>query len=429
LSLRCHEVESRLDALYALGGGEGANRPGLSTAEEEAHELAASWMAEAGLEIERDPAGNTFGRLRGTDSNLGEVWVGSHLDTVPSGGRLDGALGVVAGIGALERLAELPRARTLAVVAFRDEEGWRFGRGFFGSRAVCGLIEREDLEARDREGTAVSEALRRLGLEPPAPGRATAHLPAFFVETHIEQGPVLAEAGAPLGVVDAITGMAGLRVVFSGPGGHAGTVPLAGRRDALAAAAAYMLALRDAARAEPGAVATVGECAVPGGAANVVPRAVELTIDARAPQRDSLDRLLGKTQRLAPLAAAKEGCEAAVERLYDYDPVPMAPRVRALLCDAVRRVSAEPVELTSGAGHDAGILAAAGVPSGLLFVCSGAGGASHSPAETTDTEAIALSIEVLAITLAKLAGAPYSGESQPARVRDHHNRYDAYGRA
>jgi beta-ureidopropionase / N-carbamoyl-L-amino-acid hydrolase len=107
----------------------------------------------------------------------------------------------------------------------------------------------------------------------------------------------------------------------------------------------------------------------------------------------------------------------------------MAPRVRALLCDAVRRVSAEPVELTSGAGHDAGILAAAGVPSGLLFVCSGAGGASHSPAETTDTEAIALSIEVLAITLAKLAGAPYSGESQPARVRDHHNRYDAYGRA
>jgi N-carbamoyl-L-amino-acid hydrolase len=173
----------------------------------------------------------------------------------------------------------------------------------------------------------------------------------------------------------------------------------------------------------------VGECAVPGAAANIIPRAVELTVDARAPRRGSLDRLLAEAQRLAPLAAAEEGCEAVVERLYDYDPVPMAPRVRTLLCDAVRRVSAEPVELTSGAGHDAGVLAAAGVPSGLLFVRSGAGGASHSPAETTDGEAIALCVEALALTLVGLASAPCSDGSQPARVRGHHNRYDAYGRA
>ena len=141
-----NELEARLDALYAIGAGEGANRPGLSAAEEDAHRLVADWMKAAGLDVDRDAAGNTFGRLRGADPARGEVWVGSHLDTVPGGGRFDGALGVVAAIDAVEQLRHARRARTVAVVAFRDEEGWRFGRGFFGSRAVCCQIGVAELE-------------------------------------------------------------------------------------------------------------------------------------------------------------------------------------------------------------------------------------------------------------------------------------------
>ncbi|HEX6700971.1 MAG TPA: M20/M25/M40 family metallo-hydrolase, partial [Gaiellaceae bacterium] len=183
-------VLERLDELYAIGGGEGANRVGYTPAEQEAHDLAAGWMEAAGLEVEVDSAGNLLGRLRGEPP---EVWVGSHLDTVPNGGRFDGALGVVAGLEAIERIG--PQRRGLAVVAFRDEE-----RGCFGSRA-----RREQRES----------------------------LPGTYLEVHIEQGPVLAGFGVPLGVVTDIVGIVRGELVFEGSAGHAGTTPMAVRDDAL----------------------------------------------------------------------------------------------------------------------------------------------------------------------------------------------------
>jgi acetylornithine deacetylase/succinyl-diaminopimelate desuccinylase-like protein len=336
-------VLERLDRLYAIGGGPGANRLGGSPEEDEAHELVAGWMREAGLEVEVDGAGNLFARLRGRRPELPEVWTGSHLDSVPRGGRFDGALGVVGGLEAVERLGQ--RERTLVVVAFRDEEG-STGPGCRGSRSLC-------------SGT----------LDP---------VPAAFVELHVEQGPQLEEAGAPLGVVTGIAATARAEVVFEGREGHAGTTPMPRRDDALVAAAELVLRLRDAAAAVDGAVATVGRFAVEPGASNVIPSRVALSVDVRAPDD---------------------------ERLEQVAAVAMAAAPRAALLDQLTARGLPAVELASGAGHDAGVLAAAGVPAAMLFVRSLNGGISHSPDEHSAAEDVELAVDVLASALDRLAAA------------------------
>jgi acetylornithine deacetylase/succinyl-diaminopimelate desuccinylase-like protein len=337
----------RLDELYAIGGGPGANRPAGSEGEDRAHDLAVGWLEAAGLEVERDAAGNLLGRLRGTRPELPEVWTGSHLDSVPEGGRLDGALGVVAAIEAVERIGR--QERTLAVVAFRGEEV-----GCIGSRART-----------DEIGA----------------------LPGAFLELHIEQGPRLERAGAPLAVVPSIVGYARGTVATRGRAGHAGTTPMEIRQDALVAAAGRVLAIRDAAESIPEAVATVGQLTVEPGAANVVPAAVSFTVDARAPDRERLDALV-----------AAIGFEPTLR----VEPVAMDAAVCAAVRAAIEELGQPVLELPSGAGHDAGILAAAGVPSAMLFVRSRNGGISHSPDEHSDDEDVLLAIDALELALRKL---------------------------
>jgi hydantoinase/carbamoylase family amidase len=287
-------------------------------------------MREAGLEPSVDEAGNLIGR-RGEP----RVWTGSHLDSVPNGGRFDGALGVVAGIEAAERL----RDAEVAVVAFRAEE-----TGPLGSK---GLSER----------------------------------PPGFVELHIEQGPRLERAGEPLGLVTGIAGQARGQVVFEGRADHAGTTPMYKRDDALVKAARFVLHVAESAR-EP-TVATVGAIEVEPNAVNVVPSRVSLAVDVRAPEAAQLDELV-----------AAIGFEPAVRR----EPVAMSGApfdvLSELLPDAPR--------LVSGAGHDEMVLAAAGVPTAMLFVRSLNGGASHSPEELSSAEDIALAIDVLTEALARL---------------------------
>jgi N-carbamoyl-L-amino-acid hydrolase len=337
----------RLDELYAIGGGPGANRPAGSAGEEEAHERAAGWLVEAGLEVERDAAGNLVGRLRGTRPELPEVWTGSHLDSVPGGGRLDGALGVVAGIEAAQRIG--PQERTLAVVAFRGEEV-----GCLGSRARVAEI---------------------------------GGLPGAFLELHIEQGPRLERAGAALAVVPSIVGYVRGTVTTVGRASHAGTTPMDVREDALVAAAERVLEVRDAAVGIRDAVATVGQLTVEPGAANVVPAASSFTVDARAPDRERLDALV-----------AAIGFEPALR----VEPVAMDAQVCAAVRAAIEELGQPVLELPSGAGHDAGILAAAGVPSAMLFVRSLNGGVSHSPDEHSADEDLALAVDALELALRKL---------------------------
>src|SRR5262245_60131444 len=325
--------------LYAIDGGPGANRPHPSAAEDEAHALATGWLEDAGLDVGADADGNLLGRA-GTGS---DVWVGSHLDTVPRGGRFDGALGVVAAIEAVERVG------AGSVVVFRGEEV-----GCIGSRALV------------------------------AAGRA---LPSAFLELHVEQGPVLAGQDAAVGVVTGIVGYARGELVLEGRAGHAGTTPMEGRSDALAAAAAEILRIRDAAVAIPGAVATVGQVDVEPGGANVIPSRVRLSLDVRAPDAMRLDELVA-TIGFAPG--------------YRVDPAQFGGDAQQALGDAIAGRGLAIVELTSGAGHDAGILATAGVDAAMLFVRSLNGGISHSPDELSSDEDILLAVDVLVDALERL---------------------------
>jgi acetylornithine deacetylase/succinyl-diaminopimelate desuccinylase-like protein len=343
-------LKRRLDEVFHIGNGVGANRVGGTPEEDEACELAVSWMEEAGFEVETDERRNVVGRLQGTEPELPEVWTGSHLDSVPEGGRFDGALGVAAGLEAVQAVGR--SERTLGVVVFRDEE-----TGCHGSRW------------RVRHGS----------------------LPGSFVELHIEQGPRLERAGAPLGVVTSIAGIVRCSRDFEGRADHAGTTPMESRTDALVAAAEYVLRVRDVAAGIDGAVATVGQLGVEPGAANVVPGRVRLLVDARAPDQERLDRLVSEL-----------GLQDAH---YVIPPVQLSP---AVLRQEVERRGLPVIELPSGAGHDAGVLAAAGVESSMLFVRSLNGGASHSPEELSSDEDIELAVEVLTATLRRLAMSPGS---------------------
>lgn len=341
------ELERRLDALYAIGDGPGANRPGYSAAEDEAHRLVADWMRATGLEVEVDVDGNLLGRLPGLEPELPEVWSGSHLDSVPQGGRLDGPLGVLGALEAVERLGRL--RRTVVVVAFREEE-----RGCVGSQGRV----------------------------------ARGGLPGAWVELHHEQGPRLALAGAPLGVVTAIVGYKRAERVIEGRAGHAGTTPMELRDDALVTAAEEIVRIRDVARRIDGAVATVGRLEVEPGGVNVIPGRVRLTIDARAPDDERLGRLL-EALGIDPAGATP--------------PTPLGgPPVDALRA-AIGARGLPLVELPSGAGHDAGVLARAGVASAMLFVRALNDGVSHSPDELSSPEDVALAVDVLTDALDRLA--------------------------
>jgi allantoate deiminase len=399
-------VLHRLETLFSIGGGP-ANRPGLSVAEQRAHDLVADWMAGTGLEVVVDTAGNLVGRAPGSFPELPEVWTGSHLDTVPDGGRFDGALGVVAGLEAVTAARARPHARTIGVVAFRDEEGWRFGQGYFGSRALCGRLGPGELDVCDAGGTSIRQALASLGLPPPGlllPGIGTQPLPGVFVELHIEQGTSLADRGLALGVVGEIVAMAGLTVRFSGERAHAGGAAMTQRQDALVAAARFVLGAHSLARSDAGWRATVGELTVHRPAANVIADKVTAGVDVRARSDESLDRLVAGLREVADGAARQSGCAWEASLAWQEREVSMSPSVSQVLADAAGEPAAQPIAATSWAGHDAAILAAAGIPAGMLFVRAGRAGVSHSPQETADAADISMAIETLGRALTNLAG-------------------------
>lgn len=399
-------IDDRLRQIQRLGSGDeerGADRPAFSAADEQAHALVADWMAEAGLEVERDAAGNLWGRREGTEPSEPAVWTGSHLDAVPGGGRFDGVLGVVAAIEAVRSLSEAaPARRTICVVCFRDEEGWRFNHGFYGSRWVTGSLDEAVAGLRDAAGISVADARAALGhvAHPPSVNHSR---PSAFLELHIEQGPRLAQADRPLGVVTSIVGMVAASVSFYGQAGHAGTTPMETRRDPMAALAEFATCLFARARSLPDSVATLGSVRVSPGAANVVPASVTVSVDARAATAGALSALQATIEEGAKAAASQSGCTAEVSVGELNFPAPMDTSIMDVLDAAIRTCDIEPMRLPSGAGHDAEILAAAGIPTGMLFVRSGAGGVSHTPRESTSREDIGIATTVLERALRLLA--------------------------
>jgi len=372
----------------------------LTPAHQAAAKQLAEWMLEAGMEVRRDPVGNVIGRYEASGPGARTLLIGSHFDSVRNGGKYDGVLGILVGIACAAELnargERLPVA--IEVVGFSDEEGARFQTSFLASKSLVGRREADVLERRDADGVSFADAMRAAGLDPERLGEASVDLASLagYVEVHIEQGPVLLDAGAPLGVVTTIAGGARHRVTVRGEAGHAGTVPMPRRRDALAAACEMVLALEKRCSAGGSLVGTVGILQVRDGTGNVIPGEVEFTCDIRAGEDDV--RLAAERDVFAAFEAiaARRGVSLSrVELTRNVRAVPCSPRLREGLAASVARVLGSPAkELASGAGHDAMVLADV-TEVGMLFVRCGAGGVSHNPAETVTAEDAALATQAL----------------------------------
>ncbi|WP_029007378.1 M20 family metallo-hydrolase [Azospirillum halopraeferens] len=396
----------RLMALAAVGARPdgGVDRPALSMQDAQARSLVAGWARDLGFAVATDPIGNLFVRRAGRDPDAAPVLTGSHLDTQPMGGRFDGAYGVIAGLEALHAMndAGISTRRPVELVAWTNEEGARFQPGCMGSAVFTGALALETaLAAVDRDGMTAREALAAvLAGEPEMairPADAAVHA---YVEAHIEQGPVLEEEGLPLGIVTGIQGCRWFAVEVTGEAAHAGTTPRARRRDAFMAAHAIVAELRRALEDEADVTRfTIGRFEVEPGSPNTVPARVFFTIDLRHPDAA---RLTDLGDRVAPLAgSAAGGCAVTVTQTSASAPVVFADPVLRVLRDAAVRCGVPFRDLPSGAGHDAGYLAAM-APTGMLFVPC-AGGVSHHPAESAAPADLATGARVLAEGLVRLA--------------------------
>jgi allantoate deiminase len=353
-------------------------------------------LEELGLSAGIDPAGNVLGRWEAGDGKA--VLVGSHLDTVPRGGRYDGALGVLAALEAVRALrAEgLEPARPLWIVSFNDEEGSRFQTGMLGSRAFCGELDLDDLR---RRGVADAMAEGGFDLDRLPEARGIDGVGAYL-ELHIEQGPVLEESGEDVGIVTAITGLLGFRVRLAGEANHAGTTPMVGRRDALAGASRIVLALREEARRTDGMTANVGLIGVEPGGFNVIPGVCEFTVDVRSPTPEGFAHVERFVRETVERVAAEESLEAALSVTHRKPPVALDEALRKKLVEAATVEDARYRLMASGAGHDAMVLAHY-IPAAMLFVPS-RGGVSHSPEEYTTPEHCDLGARVLTCAVRSL---------------------------
>lgn len=353
-----------------------------------------SAMRAAGMTARLDAIGNVVGRYEADpDAKLGPegaktLITGSHIDTVRDAGAYDGNLGVALPIACIAELdsqgKRLPYA--IEVVAFGDEEGVRFPTTLSGSRTIAGTIDLATLNVTDAEGVSLRDALVHFGCDPEAiAGEARRREDvAAFVEVHIEQGPVLESEGLPVGTVTAINGASRFAVTLEGMAGHAGTVPMHLRRDALAGAAEMVAAIEQRAAAEEGLVATVGRLAVSPGAINVIPGKVTFTLDIRAPENEQRNAAVAALKEKLSAIAKRRGLEMEIELLYEEGAVACDEGLMRQLDAAIERQGMRALRLPSGAGHDAMALSAL-CPIAMMFVRCG-GGISHNPLESITAE-------------------------------------------
>jgi allantoate deiminase len=375
----------------------GLTRVFLSPEQRAATDKVLGWMRDAGMQAKLDAIGNAAGRYEGERPGLPCLMLGSHLDTVRDAGKYDGMLGVISAIECVSDLhsrnKRLPFA--IEVIGFGDEEGVRFGTTLLGSRAVAGIFDPKVLNAADSTGKSMSQALTEYGLDPkqiPAIARKKGQVLAY-AELHIEQGPVLEAEGLPVGVVTAINGFSRLRVTLRGAAGHAGTVPMKLRRDALAATAECVLAVERIARGHPELVGTVGRLEAKPGAINVIPGEVMFTVDVRAPQdalrNDAVSSIRSEIQNIAK----KRTLQCEIETLQEFGVTACAPRLMEQMDRAVASQGFKVRRLPSGAGHDGMALGAIADICMLFVRCKG--GISHSPLESITQDDAAAGVRVL----------------------------------
>ncbi|MEO7523479.1 MAG: Zn-dependent hydrolase [Ferruginibacter sp.] len=408
MKINADRLRQHFEAMSLIGkiGETGTCRPTLTILEKEGFHLAASWMEEAGMQTHIDNFGNLVGRLEGKDPALPVLMMGSHLDSQPYGGRFDGVAGVLCAIEVMKTLAEnnVKPTRSIEVISFADEEGWRFNKGLFGSRGILGKLEDGELQRIDKDGISRKQALIDFGCDPTkfkeseyAPGSIYC-----FLELHIEQGPVLDISNKPIGIVSGISGPLWLTVKLKGMAGHAGSVPMHLRKDALLGAAEITVALNEIATQVPGdpTVATVGTMNVFPASRNIIAEEVSFTIDLRdidLHRRNRYEKqLMGKIESITK----KHQLTFKISEDTNSAPRYCAEWLKEIIHNECSALGLDAPELMSGPFHDALTLSYV-CDYAMIFIRSKEG-ISHNPLEYSSYEDLALGTEVMYGTVMKI---------------------------
>jgi allantoate deiminase len=363
----------------------------------QANEAVQGWMLAAGMRPRQDAIGNLVARYEAAAPDAKTLLLGSHLDTVRDAGKYDGPLGVLVALACIERLSArgLRLPFTVELVAFADEEGLRFHSAYLGSSAYAGMLQNEVLDLADPDGVTLREAIHAFGGDPGALGTAAHKRDELlgYCEVHIEQGPVLEANGLPVGVVSAIQGQTRVTLSMTGIAGHAGTVPMSLRHDALCAAAEFVVAAERLAQSRPALVATVGQLTVEPGASNVIPGHVALSLDVRHPDDQMRQTALTDLRTEAEAIADRRGVSLDWQPVSDQPSLRCSPQLIHLQANVVAAAGHPVLMVASGAGHD-GVMISTLTDIAMFFVrCKG--GISHSPAESVELADVAVAIEVL----------------------------------
>jgi allantoate deiminase len=403
ITTRAEEVLARCRRLATFSEDpSGTCRTFLSPPMSRCHQEIGAWLGAAGAKVRIDAAGNLRGLYAAEKEDAARLLMGSHLDTVPNAGAYDGILGVVLAVTLLEALHGRKLPFGIEVAGFSEEEGVRFGTPFIGSRALVGRLDDALLSRRDAAGISVRAAIERFGLNPNEIADALLHPnTAAYLEFHIEQGPMLESLQRPLGVVEAVAGQTRMEFIFCGHANHAGTTPMSLRRDAIAAAAEWTLAVERTALELPDLVATVGQIVAEPGAVNVIAGEARAMLDVRhksdAVRRDAVAALIQRAEEIA----ARRRLSIRHSVLLNQEAVAMDPFLTNQIEAAIRRSGCEPFRMTSGAGHDAMIIAEQ-IPAAMIFLRT-PGGISHEPSESVESGDVAKAIETGLHLLEQLA--------------------------
>lgn len=409
MQINSQRLQQHFEAMSLIGkiGQTGTCRPTMTVLEKEAFTLAASWMQAAGMQTHIDNFGNLIGRLKGKDDSLPVLMLGSHLDSQPYGGRFDGVAGVLCAIEAITTLQEnnsIPN-RSIEIISFADEEGWRFNKGLFGSRGILGKLEKDELLRTDKDGITRQQALIDFGCNPDKFSES-AYVPGSifcFVELHIEQGPVLDMANEAVGVVSGISGPLWLTVKLKGMAGHAGSVPMAIRKDAMVGAAEIVVALHQIANQIPGAptVGTVGTMQVFPASRNIIAEEVSFTVDLRDIDIERRNRYEIQLRTAIENIAAKHSLTYSITEDTNSQPRYCADWIKTIIHQQCQQVNGHAApELMSGPFHDAMALSYA-CDYGMIFIRS-KDGISHNPLEYSSYQDLAIGTQVLLGTIVEI---------------------------
>jgi allantoate deiminase len=392
------KIMQRIETLAKISDEPGQiTRTFASPAMRRANRLVAEWMREAGMKTHTDAVGNLVGHYDSPAANAKSLLLGSHLDTVRNAGKFDGPLGVILAIACVEHLhrqkTRLPFA--IKVVGFADEEGVRYQTTYLGSRAIAGCFDLKNLQRRDARGIAMTDAIKQFGGDPAklTSARLNPKQLIAYVEAHIEQGPVLEKHHLAVGIVSAIAGQARARISFFGRAGHAGTTPMSQRKDALCAAAEFIVATENLAKRTPGLVATVGEITALPGASNVIPGEVRLSLDVRHEKDSRRKTAYQKLKSTATGIARRRRLQCDYEIIHETASINCSKNLSQLLAQSVRNREKRVIVLPSGAGHDAAVMAVI-TPSAMLFIrCQD--GISHHPDESVEINDVQMALDVM----------------------------------